>query len=278
MRLLSENPKTFTEIFEEVGVDSSTLSYHLDSLKELVKKENAKYSLSDFGHAALSLMLRVEEPEKLVSPIKKSFRRIHPKPLFIFMLTILIISIATTIHFQSVNTQLYSTFFDTRYRFAEQVSSSLVGLSGMHTSSGWGPPLMFWTLRSEYSNISLLDIGYKQIFYHAGRGHISLLELMEIDPENKEYYSVIDELFLDLLNFTNSLEKLFGENKTERALILLEKLYDKLQNHPEEVGTDFLNAYIYLNRVDKWALEQACEQVSWIRNRIKPIIEEAYLE
>jgi DNA-binding Lrp family transcriptional regulator len=278
LRLLSENPKTFTEIFEEVGVDSSTLSYHLDSLKELVKKENAKYSLSDFGHAAISLMWKVEEPERPVSPIKKSLRRIHSKPLFIFMLTILMASIAATIYFQSLNTQLYSTFLDTRYRFAEQVSSSLAGLSGMHTSAGWGPPLEFWTLRGEYSNTSVLDIGYKQIFYHAGRGHISMLELMKIDPENKGYYTTIDGLFLDFLNFTNSLNRLFGENKTEIALLLIGKLYDKLQNYPIEVGTDFLKAYIYLNRVDKRALEEACEQATWIQTRIKTIIEEAYLE
>lgn len=265
-------------MYEEVGVDSSTLSYHLDSLKELIKKENAKYSLSDFGRAALSLMLKVEGPEKTASPMRRALRRIHPKPLFVFMLAILIISIAATMYFQSLNTQLYSTILDTRYGFAEQVSSSLFGLSGMHTSSGWGPPLEFWALRNEYSNISILDIGYKQIFYQASRGHIFMLKLMESDQENKEYYTTIDGLFLDLLNFTNSLSRLFSENKTETALLLVERLYDKLQNYPEEVGTDFLNAYIYLNRVDKWALEQACEQISWMRDRIKPIIEEAYLE
>ncbi|MEM3577141.1 MAG: hypothetical protein QXX51_01625 [Candidatus Bathyarchaeia archaeon] len=223
-------------------------------------------------------MLKVEGPEKTVLPMRKALRRIHPKPLFIFMLAILIISIVAAIYFQSLNTQLYSTFLDTRYRFAEQVSSSLSGLSGMHTSLGWEPPLVFWILRSEYSNISILDISYRHIFYHAGRGHVFLLELMKIDPENKEYYTTIDGLFLDLLNFTNSLSRLFSENKTEIAFLLVERLYDKLQNYPEEVSTDFLNAYVYLNRVDKWMLEQACEQVNWIRNSIKPIIEEAYLE
>jgi hypothetical protein len=277
-RLLSEGSKSFTEILEEVDVDSSHLSYHLDSLKELVKKENGKYALSDFGYAAASLMSMVEEPEKPVSQIRKSSRRIHPKPLFIFMLAILIISIATTVHFQSLNTQLYSTFFNTRYRFAEQVSSSLVGLSGMHTSSGWGPPLWFWNLRDEYSNTSILDISYNQIFYHAKRGHIFLLELMRVDMENNEYYAITDGFFLDLLNFTNSLSRLFSENKTATALVLIEKLYDKLQNYPTELGTNFSKAYIYLNKVDKYALEQACEEASWLQARIKPIIEEACLE
>lgn len=276
-RLLSDGPKTFTEILERINVDSSHLSYHLDSLKELVKKENGKYALSDFGRAATSLMSVVEEPEKEVAPIRKSLGRIHPKPLFIFMIAILIISIAATIHFQSLNTQLSSTFSNTRYRLAEQVTSSLVGLSGMHTSLGWGPPLEFWNLRDEYSNTSILDISYRQIFYHAKRGHISLLELMNIDPENNEYYTTIDTFFLDFLNLTNSLNRLFSENKTATALILTEKLYDKLQNYPTELGTNFSKAYIYLNRVDKYALELACEETMWLQARIKPIIEQAYL-
>ncbi len=277
-RILVNGSKTFTEILEQVNVDSSHLSYHLDSLKELVKKEDGKYALSDFGSAATSLMSMVEEPERSASPVKKSLKRIHPKPLFIFMFAVIIIFIAASLYFQSLSGQLYSTFVETRYGFAEQVSYSLVSLSGMHTSAGWGPPLWFWTLRDEYSNITILDISYRQIFYHAKQGHLSIQKLMGVDPENSKYYAEIDGFFLDFLNFTNSLNRLYSENKTALALALTERLYDRLQNYPTELGTDFSKAYIYLNSANKYELELACERVSWLRSRIKPIIEEAHIE
>jgi len=69
LRLLTTRPQTFTEILEQINIESAHLSYHLESLGDLIKKTNdGKYSLSDFGKAAVSLMVRVEEPEKLVSP------------------------------------------------------------------------------------------------------------------------------------------------------------------------------------------------------------------
>lgn len=69
LRILATGPKTFTEVLQQVDVDSAHFSYHLESLGGLIRKgEDGKYSLSELGRAASSLMARVEEPPKLVTP------------------------------------------------------------------------------------------------------------------------------------------------------------------------------------------------------------------
>jgi hypothetical protein len=274
LRLLEDGSRTFTDILEQVDVDGSHLSYHLDSLKELIKKENGKYVLSDFGRAATSLMSRVEEPEKKGSDLKKSVGRIRPKPLFAFMTAVLIVSIAGGIYLQTVNTQVSSTFAQTRYRFAEQVSASLTSLSGIYISDGWGPPLTFWTRRDEYSNTSFLDIGYQQIYRSSDFGHLSLQELVKLDPDNREHYEAVDELFQSFLNFTHAMNPLMVENETSKAVSFIMRLYGNIRDRPAVIGTDFLDAYIYLNRVDRYALELASEGAKALQASVKPLTEE----
>jgi DNA-binding transcriptional ArsR family regulator len=69
LRILATGPKTFTEVLQQVDVDSAHFSYHLESLGGLIRKgEDGKYRLSELGRAASSLMARVEEPPRLVTP------------------------------------------------------------------------------------------------------------------------------------------------------------------------------------------------------------------
>jgi len=219
-------------------------------------------------------MSKIEEPEKKGSGLKKSVGRIRPKPLFIFMTAVLVLSIASSIYLQSVNSQVTSTFMETRYRFAEQVSASLTSLSGRYTSDGWGAPLMFWTHRDEYSNISFLEIGYQQIFRSSDSGHLSLLELMKLDPDDKEHYEAVDELFQSFLNFTNSPSLLISENETSKAVSFVDRLYGNIRDRPTVIGTDFLDAYIYLNRVDHYALELASEEAKALQASVTPLTQE----
>ena len=62
LRMLSQKPLTFSQIEEELGVSSSHLTYHLESLGELlIKMDDGKYKLSKFGEASISTMKGVEE-------------------------------------------------------------------------------------------------------------------------------------------------------------------------------------------------------------------------
>src|SRR3989304_468639 len=62
LRMLSERPMTFSELLDALEVSSSNLTYHLESLGELLfKTESGAYKLSTFGVASVNTMRIVEE-------------------------------------------------------------------------------------------------------------------------------------------------------------------------------------------------------------------------
>ncbi|MBA7680672.1 hypothetical protein ES703_88993 [subsurface metagenome] len=62
LRMLSETHMSFTAINYKLYISSSHLTYHLDSLKELVSKNDSGYRLSVFGRAAVDMMNGIENP------------------------------------------------------------------------------------------------------------------------------------------------------------------------------------------------------------------------
>jgi cell division protein FtsL len=62
LRMLGNKPMTFMEMVEELGVSSPNLTYHLESLGELISKmDNDQYKLSTFGVATVDAMKGIEE-------------------------------------------------------------------------------------------------------------------------------------------------------------------------------------------------------------------------
>jgi DNA-binding transcriptional ArsR family regulator len=62
LRMLSEKPRSFSEMLEASGVSSSHLTYHIENLGQLVSKtDDGKYKLSTFGEVAVAAMSRIEE-------------------------------------------------------------------------------------------------------------------------------------------------------------------------------------------------------------------------
>jgi hypothetical protein len=60
--MLSDRQTSFSQMLEGLGVSSSHLTYHLESLGELVSKlDSGNYKLSTFGEAAVNTMKIVEE-------------------------------------------------------------------------------------------------------------------------------------------------------------------------------------------------------------------------
>ena len=71
LRILADKPLTFSEMLDLLGVSSSNLTYHLESLGELIARdENGMYHLSTFGLASVSTMKIVEEAPE-VQPKKR---------------------------------------------------------------------------------------------------------------------------------------------------------------------------------------------------------------
>jgi hypothetical protein len=74
--MLADRPASFSEILDSISVDSGHLSYHLESLGELIRKpQDGKYELSSIGVAAVKLMSGVEE-HQTYSPGKESRMRL----------------------------------------------------------------------------------------------------------------------------------------------------------------------------------------------------------
>lgn len=77
LKMLSEEPRSFSDMFESLGISSSHFNYHLENLGDLVSKtEEGKYKLSYLGEAAVATMSKVEE-----SPKQSAMK--HPSTVFV---------------------------------------------------------------------------------------------------------------------------------------------------------------------------------------------------
>ncbi|MDR2707694.1 MAG: winged helix-turn-helix domain-containing protein [Nitrososphaerota archaeon] len=62
LRMLDSKPMTFMELVEALGISTPNLTYHLESLGELLSKlDNGAYKLSAFGQASISALKGVED-------------------------------------------------------------------------------------------------------------------------------------------------------------------------------------------------------------------------
>jgi len=103
LRMLADKPMTFMEMVEELGVSSPHLTYHLESLGELVSKlYTGQYRLSAFGLASVSAMRGVED----VRDVEPKRRMNRGKAIFgVMMLAILLLASLSAVQYASL-TQL----------------------------------------------------------------------------------------------------------------------------------------------------------------------------
>jgi len=65
LKSLENNPHTYTELLNELELETGLLNYHLENLKTLIRKdEGGKYAISIFGRAALSARYQ-QAPERI---------------------------------------------------------------------------------------------------------------------------------------------------------------------------------------------------------------------
>lgn len=104
LRILSDKPLAFSEMLELLGISSSNLTYHLESLGELVSKDdNGVYRLSTFGSASVSTMRIVEEAPE-VQPKKRTTLSFKWKTALGFLLIgLIIVATMATVQFGALN-------------------------------------------------------------------------------------------------------------------------------------------------------------------------------
>jgi DNA-binding transcriptional ArsR family regulator len=105
LRMLSEKSRNFSEILEALGISSSHLTYHLESLGELVSKtDDGKYKLSTFGEAAVTTMNKVEEAPKVTEPKRLQSLPIKWKYFFVMlMIGLVVLAGVSYTQYQSLN-------------------------------------------------------------------------------------------------------------------------------------------------------------------------------
>jgi len=105
LRMLSEKPRNFSKMLEDLEIPSSHLTYHLENLGELVSKtEDGKYKLSTFGEAAATTMSKVEEAPKVREPNRFLSMSIKWKSFFgMLMIGLIVLASVSYIQYQSLN-------------------------------------------------------------------------------------------------------------------------------------------------------------------------------
>lgn len=94
LRMLNDKPLSFMELAQLIGVSSSHLTYHLESLGELIAKmDDGQYRLSSFGKATVSAMKGVEEAPELETRRRPKKLALKWKAAFaVLMVTVLLLS------------------------------------------------------------------------------------------------------------------------------------------------------------------------------------------
>lgn len=102
--LLNDKPLGFMELAALVGLSSSHLTYHLESLGELVAKTpNGEYCLSNFGKATVGAMKGVEEAPELASRRPKKLAKKWKAAFAALMVTVLLLSGFGVYQFYTIN-------------------------------------------------------------------------------------------------------------------------------------------------------------------------------
>jgi hypothetical protein len=103
LRMLGSKSMTFMEMVEELGVSSPHLTYHLESLGELVSKlDNGKYKLSAFGLATVSAMQGVEDVRE-VEPKRQQASFKGKAILGMLLATIVLLASVSVFQFATIN-------------------------------------------------------------------------------------------------------------------------------------------------------------------------------
>jgi hypothetical protein len=103
LRMLGSKSMTFMEMVEELGVSSPHLTYHLESLGELVSKlDNGKYKLSAFGLATVSAMQGVEDVRE-VEPKRQQAYVKGKAILGMLLATIVLLASVSVFQFATIN-------------------------------------------------------------------------------------------------------------------------------------------------------------------------------
>jgi DNA-binding transcriptional ArsR family regulator len=122
LRMLFEKALSFSELLEAIEVSSSHLTYHLESLGELISKTQAgKYKLSTFGEAAVNTMRLVEDAPAVQSQNRK-YRSLRWKPILAALIIGIILVASFSVLQYNTQNQLSAEYTKLQERYDRLLS------------------------------------------------------------------------------------------------------------------------------------------------------------
>ena len=122
LRMLYEKPLSFSELLEAIEVSSSHLTYHLESLGELVSKTEAgAYKLSTFGEAAVGTM-RLVEDAPVVQSRNGKFRSLSWKPVLAALIIGIVLLASFSVLQYNTQNQLSAEYTKLQERYDQLLS------------------------------------------------------------------------------------------------------------------------------------------------------------
>ena len=261
LRMLEEREHSFTDMEEKLDLSSSHLTYHLDSLKELITKTETGYKLSVFGRAAVEMMRQVESPPKRYNEAQSTLRKV----LIVILIVGLCSSLLGLAYYIRLNSLLQSKMASASY----DILVDDMGLS-------------FSLLRSSYT--SILDSGkldyynVKQLLYqsHQLRSQCNLLKTM--DSRHHQEWFELDFMAMELWHFFRNLEQRLLQDQnldplelTEEQIELMVEMRETLNTVMSITETEYQINTISIE-IDDSTLEESLEA----SNYLLELIEDGY--
>ena len=184
LRMLSTEPLSFSYMADILGISSSHLTYHLETLGELVSKtEDAKYTLSIFGRAAVNMINSVEDTPK--QALRMGGERCF-KIITVILLAVVIVS-------SGLSLNLFYQNKERKFELDEQ-KEELTILTEKHERIAWLTELVNLSLKrpiAQKSSGVYIVSGYN---LHYGRTRTG----QEYGRQVAVFYSPQDNLTLEL--------------------------------------------------------------------------------
>jgi len=220
LRMLEEREHTFTDMEEKLGLSSSHLTYHLDSLKELITKTETGYKLSVFGRAAVDMMRHVESPPKRYNEAQGTLRKV------------LIVVLAVG---------LCSSLFGLAYyiRLSNLLQSKMASASYDILVDDMG--FSFSLVRSYYTSILAsgnLDFYIvKPLLYQLIQLRIQCHLLMKMDSGHRQEWYELSYMAMELWHFFQNLEQRILQDQNLDPLALTEEQIELMVEMRETLNT-----------------------------------------
>lgn len=261
LRMLEEREHSFTDVEEKLGLSSSHLTYHLDSLKELITKTDTGYRLSVFGKAAVDMMKQVETPPRRYNGDQGTRRKL----LIVILVVVLCSSLFGLGYYIRLSNLLQTKMASSSYHI-------LVDDMG----------LSFSLLRSSYTSIlgtGKLDYyNVKQLLYqsHQLRSQCNLLKTMD-SRHHREWFE-LDFMAMEHWHFFRNIEQRLLQDPNLNPLMLTEEQNSLMMEMRESLNTimSVTETEYQINRryieIDEATLEKSLEA----SNKLLELIDEGY--